>query len=334
MDTVYPWLEPHWQRMQSRLRQQRLPHALLLNGPAGLGKRDFATRLAAGLLCESPLQDGQACGQCPRCRLRLAGTHPDFIQLGPQEGKQAILIDQIRELTARLGQTSHAGGYKAAILAPADAMNTAAANSLLKTLEEPTDNTVIVLVTERPARLPATIRSRCQLLRFQAPPQAQTLDWLRSRVDSDDPQLLLELADGAPLAALELDRSGDVTARGQWLADMLKIQAGQTDPVEIAARWADNPEAAPVQWLGNWVMDMIRLLSDPGCRLRNRDLRSPLEQLARSWTARQLFERLDQIREVLRLLYTPVNRQLLIESLLIDWMKSHRQATTHRSISG
>ncbi len=325
MDFIYPWLESHWSLIQSRIEQNRLPHGLLLAGPAGLGKRAFAERLAAGLLCDTPVAGGYPCGSCPRCKLRLAGTHPDLVSVAPEEGKQGILVDQVRELTARLGQTSHAGGFKVAVIQPADAMNTAAANSLLKTLEEPTDNTLMVLVTEQPARLPATIRSRCQLLRFQAPPRDVALAWLDTQGTAQETDLLLDLADGAPLKAAALADSGVMEARAAWLDALLSIRAGKTDPLRVAADWAGDEAVAPLHWLGSWLMDMIRLVSVPGARIRNRDLAEPLETLARPCSTTQLYQFLDQVWEAIRLSRTSVNRQLVIEGLLINWSRAQAQ---------
>ena len=150
---LLPWQHTRWQEMLARRANGRLPHALLLCGLRGVGKQHFAARFAQALLCEQPASDGQACQACRSCLLFRAGTHPDYWPVTPAEEGKSILIDQIRELNASLVFTSHAGGYKIAALWPADRMNSAAANALLKTLEEPSANTLLMLITSRPAFL-------------------------------------------------------------------------------------------------------------------------------------------------------------------------------------
>ena len=161
---VTQWHATAWQQLQTSHRQQRLPHALLLSGEAGIGKAEFAARLAASLLCEQPHVDGQACGTCHACQRLGAQTHPDRFRLEPEEPGKAIKVDAVRQLIRNLSLTGHYGGYRVVTVEPAELMNTNAANAFLKTLEEPPANTLLILITASPARLPATIRSRCQPL--------------------------------------------------------------------------------------------------------------------------------------------------------------------------
>jgi DNA polymerase-3 subunit delta' len=162
MSILPDWLQPGRNQLQQMIRQGRLPHALLISGSEGLGKRMLADWLAGTLLCEQSHGDVSACGQCSACGWFDNGWHPDLLRLEPEEAGKAIKVDQVRRLGASLGMTSHSGGYKITIVQPADAMNVNAANSLLKTLEEPTANTLLILLTATPGRLPATILSRCQ----------------------------------------------------------------------------------------------------------------------------------------------------------------------------
>jgi len=160
-----PWHQDAWERLRQRRDRDAMPHALLLAGPAGLGKRAFLERLQRGLLCGQPI-NGDACGQCRACNLLEAGTHPDRIDVRFElntSGKlrKEIIVNQIRDLSARLAMASQLGGWQVASIDPADSMNAAAANALLKTLEEPTPASVLVLVADAPWRLTATIRSRC-----------------------------------------------------------------------------------------------------------------------------------------------------------------------------
>ena len=147
----YGWQSEQWKKLVGLIEEDRLPHALLLAGVKGIGKFRFAEALAQLLLCDNPV-NAVACGQCKACQLNLAGTHPDMKYLQPEEGAQMIKVDQVRAVVQFLDQTSQQGGYKVAILSPAEAMNINAANALLKNLEEPAGKTLLILVTDPVAR--------------------------------------------------------------------------------------------------------------------------------------------------------------------------------------
>lgn len=165
---IYPWQQAQWQSVLQQLQADRLPHALLLAGPSGLGKRSFANALAAHALCVKHT----ACGQCRSCLLLNASNHPDLLELQPEAEGKAIKIEQVRELVTELGQTAQQGSYQVVVIEPAEAMNKAGANALLKTLEEPPGPVIFLLISHQPATIPATIRSRCQRLNFMVPDRA------------------------------------------------------------------------------------------------------------------------------------------------------------------
>ncbi len=319
-DIMYPWLEAQWRQIQTRSGNEQLPHALLFAGPAGIGKRFFANQLAQSLLCRLPDRNGYACGECPACQLIQAGTHPDLLRIQPAEDKTLILIDQIRDACAALALKSHAGGHKIAIVQPADQMNSAAANSLLKTLEEPTDNTLLMLITEKPSRLFATIRSRCQQLRFPMPHPDIADPWLRKQCSGQDTALLLRLADGAPLRALQLADEDIREKRRYWLGQILGIQSGTLNPATIAAEWVGDSELRPLYWLGDFVSDLVKLQCNALNSIKNIDLVDDLNRLLRSDNGPVLHQRMDRILQSQRAaLGSSVNRQLLLEDLLIEW---------------
>ncbi|MFN2310101.1 MAG: DNA polymerase III subunit delta' [Gammaproteobacteria bacterium] len=325
MSDIYPWQQDHWAQLQVRVAARRLPHGLLFSGPAGLGKRAFAEAFAAALLCPQPQADGTACGRCTACRLRLAGTHPDLLRIRPPEDKTQIGIDQIRELSQSLSLKSHAGGYQIALLEPAERMTTAAANSLLKTLEEPTDHTILVLVTEQPARLPATVRSRCQTLRFPVPSPELAEGWLAERCGGD-PQLVLRLADGAPLRALELAQSDTLTQRAVWIGQLLEVRRGRQDPTRVAADWFSDALLRPLYWAGQYLADAIRLRQGGEVSLKNSDMLNNLQALAESAAPAELHAALERAWQHMRLAQQAgVNRQLLLEEFLIDWGRGGQQ---------
>ena len=214
--TLYPWQQSQWQILQQSRRHGRLPHAILLTGPQGLGKEEFALYFAQSLLCEQSGVDGEPCGQCRACLLYQAGNHPDVTVISPLEGKKNIGVDQVREIGQYLALKAQYSGHRVVVLTPAETMNVNSANSLLKTLEEPSPGTVLVLVTHRPAQLPATIRSRCQEIRFGTVTPEQGAAWLKARGNGADGELLLALADGAPLKAARFADDNMIQARLEW----------------------------------------------------------------------------------------------------------------------
>ena len=323
-----PWHQGVWERLQQARRQQRLPHALLFVGPEGLGKTVFAQAFAHSLLCASPADDGNACGHCRHCQLLLAGNHPDLQQVKPEEdGKSGdIKVDRIRSLTAGASLTAKSGGYKVVIIRPAERMNIAASNSLLKTLEEPTPNTVLMLLTDRPSRLLPTIRSRCQQFAFLLPVPAQAVEWLQKRVHNGDPQTLLDLAGGAPLKALMMDDTEVLAQRRETLQTFLGLVNERLDPVKLAERWTKYDSKRLLEWLTGWVIDMLRLqaTSHPPL-LFNRDERQALQVLAKRLNSQSLQRFLGQAYEVRNLTDSNLNLQLMLERLLLAWQACLQQ---------
>ena len=229
-----PWQAKIWQQLQERRDADRLPHALLLSGPAGTGKQQFAQAFAESLLCKAPDDDGSACGHCKACELIAAGSHPDWTVISPEEEGKAIKVDQIRSLSEFTSLHAHYEGFKVVIVQPAEQMNRAAANSLLKTLEEPSDNTVLILVSANPHRLLPTIRSRCQLLPFASPSRTDALAWLSPQLQQNqDAVKLLEIAAGAPLTALKLADSALMDVFEDNFTSIEAILSRQQDPLQV-----------------------------------------------------------------------------------------------------
>jgi DNA polymerase-3 subunit delta' len=320
MINEYPWLEPFRERLTAVHRQNRFPHAVLLTGQAGMGKAVFAEELARFLLCEHPTDGRSSCRQCTSCTLFAAGSNPDYFRLTPAEDSRVIKIDQVRQLSGNLYLTSHGNGYKVAILIPADALNINAANSLLKTLEEPSDNTVLVLVSAHPSRLPATIRSRCQEIRIQATDRESTTRWLAARYDGPSPEVYLALANGAPLRALQLAQEQALEERQQRFRALVDILAGQESPLTVAQGWAADEDLKGLRWMREWLMDMLRIrLSGQTQGIHGIDLQDGLLKLARKLDSRVLFGLLDGINRMLKLADSTLNRQMMIEDILLAW---------------
>ena len=316
----YPWSRNQWMQLQQRRQQQRLPHALLLAGPPGLGKAEFARDLAQGLLCEQPTAEGMACQQCRSCARFVAMTHPDFLVVEPEEAGKAIKVDQIRELIRQFGLSSHQGGYRIAIVQPAEQMNLAAANSLLKTLEEPPADSLILLISASPSLLPATILSRCQRLEFVPPEHALALAWLKKQHDipHDKAEALLALAYDAPLGALVLQQDAVLSER-QGLFDSFNAIAQGRGALTQVEPWLKLAMPTPIHWLSSWINDLIRLKSGQPLALRNRDLREGLQNLVQRVDLQGLFEYLDELNTILRMQRSPLNMQMLMEGVLLQW---------------
>lgn len=343
-----PWQLEQWRRVTDIEASGRLAHALLLRGPEGTGKRHFAEALAARLLCEAADAGARPCGQCRSCHLAAVGTHPDLQRVQPEEDRRQIVIDQIRALIEHVGLTAHFGRRKLVVLAPAEAMTRAAANTLLKTLEEPPGDSVFVLVAHAASRLPATVRSRCQRLDFPLPAPALSLPWLGERLaasaadraaddgpregplerrdDAADatPERLLELAARAPLTALALGASGALSSREAVLADVLALSAGEGDPVATAARWEKLGAGTALAWLETLVGDLIRMKNGRTAhKLTHSDRAAAMHDLTRRLDLKALFHVLDLVTEAQRTVTGPanLNELLLLERITIAWSR-------------
>jgi len=321
MSELLPWHHGYWQSLTERKAAGRFPHALLFTGPAGIGKNRFADLFVRSTLCRQPVSNSLPCGECRGCQLTRAKTHPDVRWVTPPEEGKGIGVDQIREITRYLSLKSQYGGYKLVIISPADKMNINAANSLLKTLEEPPTDTILILITESPARLTATIRSRCQKLSFTKPPAEIALEWLKSRVDTaQDAAVLLELAEGAPLKALKIADKDWLRQRLALLEDLENVVRGQSDPVLVADKWLKFGLKESLYWIYSWLVDMVRLKVAPEPPLiGNPDIRQRLWNMSDKQEITWLYGRLERVGRALQLANTQANPQLLLEEILLGW---------------
>lgn len=323
--TVLPWQHAHWAHLHSYIVQQRIPQALLITGGKGVGKQQLAEQFAAALLCEQPHADSHACGQCHSCLLLTAQTHPDFMRVQPEEGKTTIAIDQIRNLITKLTLKPQFDRYRVVILNPADKMNNAAANAFLKCLEEPNERTILVLVSDRQSKLPATILSRCQKLAITMPDKATVLSWLTTQAIQDDANVLLGLAQGAPLLALHYAKESIVTQRNDCFKQFLAVAKRQSHPVVIAEQWLKLPEAALLFWLTSWVVDLIKCAYQSHAEhLYNPDLHTPLHSLTQQLELKKLYQLYDLLLLSRQRLDTQINKQSLFEEILIQWTELNR----------
>lgn len=260
MLNLLPWQQQQWQQLLTARQNEKLAHALLLSGPRGIGLEQFAQILAASLLCSAPLKNSLPCGHCRACSLFETGNHPDIYWIEPEEEGKQIKVEQLREMIDFINLKSQYERYKIAVITPADNMNRSAANTLLKTLEEPPGSSLLVLISERPNLLPITIRSRCQQLVFRSVYDHTGVNWLREKIPADlSPEELLRIAGGAPLAALTLIEHGYLEKQKTIIADLDLLQMAQADPIKVAERWNGYGALEVLEWLLQMFRDMLRI---------------------------------------------------------------------------
>lgn len=295
----------------------QLPQALLVHGPAGIGRRHFALALAARLLGSPwrPSLDVSAD--------QLDGVpHPDYWSVGLEEESRVIKIDQIRELIQALSLTSHSSGWKVGLVWPADLMNHNAANTLLKTLEEPPSATTLILIADAPARLPATILSRCEHIRLSPPPPAAALAWLASRHPDRAACLrALAFASGAPLMARNLLGSETDPGVSKLLAELgdelQEIIDRKSTPTTVARSWARRDPAICLRWLylqtAELLRGQVRTAGDPAPALM------PLKIPGAALNMAACCAHLDQVMEAQRLKDRSLNMEAMFADLLMWW---------------
>jgi DNA polymerase III subunit delta' len=310
----FPWHESAWSEFEAGLAAKRLSHAYLVEGPQGLGKLHLAFRMAARVL-EAPWP-----AEDPPIPLQ----HPDLTWVTLEvddEGKQKkqIGIQQIRDTCASLAMTSYAGGWKVAVVWPAEQLNPHSANALLKTLEEPAPQTLLLLVRSRLDTLPATIASRCQRIRIAPPTPEEAVPWLEARAGGGDWRRLLALAGDAPLMALLLAEEGFRELDEDFTADLLGIAGRRKEPLEVAAEWARRPLPMTLRWLDVWTSELVRLKAagaPPAMTpARQRALQTALEGIP----LQRLFRYKDEIRAAMMRSDGVFNTQMVLESLLAPW---------------
>ncbi len=330
MSLSAPWEHRAYEALVAAHQAGHLGHAQLLHGPARLGKRRVAERFAQRLLCESP-EGIEPCAHCRSCRhfaqrfqrdpveTRPDGSlsqpdghpaHPDALFVGfvlneksnPKKMRSEIVIDQMRDLTRQLLITPQYGRARVALIEPADAVGVAAANALLKTLEEPVEGRYLVLVTDRPARLPATIRSRCQRVEFRIPPMDEAQAWLLAQGHAPaDAREALDAARGHPGLADDWLRNGGLALRKAVAGDLARLSKGEAAPLEIAQQWvADGHADLRLRHAADLAVERAAGLTDP--------------RHARSLAA--WFDKANRSRDLLR---TTVRADLVLVELLMAW---------------
>jgi DNA polymerase-3 subunit delta' len=306
---IYPWLEAVDAEFSERLETARLPHALLLSGSRNSGKIELATGFIASLMCLE--NQHPACGGCRSCQLLKSGAHPDrhtiTFEEHPKTGelRKELVIDQVRKLISSLCLTNTFSRRKAALIHPVEAMNKYAVNALLKTLEEPPGEAVLILVSHDPARLPATIRSRCQNLRVRPPGIKSAMKWLcdAGGTSGADAEAALMAAAGSPLGALGMLQDGSTDQYRLVTSSLNDLRLGAKGPTAAMAALADvEPEM-----LWSWIS-----------LLAARELKGAIDNPAAARALSLLQSTADKNR---KLLPTPLRKDFLLQDWLIQWSR-------------
>lgn len=344
---ISEWQMPLWLQLLSDFRS--MPHAMLMAGPQGFGKLAFSQALAARLLCEHASQDmatdRMACGQCSSCIWLASDNHPDFRLIQPDDGDEAgdeggeetkipakgrktgrgpIRVDQIRALTDFVYMGSHRHGNRVVIISPAESMNLAAANALLKVLEEPPSGVYFILVSNSLRRLIPTVRSRCRVITFGRPEFALAEQWLTGKGVAKSADLL-RLVGGAPLLAAEWAEQGRLESYREIIG---VLAATPVDPVAMAGKWGALIKAEHnhglsqlVEMVQRWVFDLL-LLKIAGIIRYHAAWRDSLETLVAKASVIGLMTCHNDLLRIRAVSQHPLNTQLFLEDMATRYLRS------------
>lgn len=318
---MYPWLNASYQHIVEQYQSGRGHHALLLHAISGMGEETLVYELSRWLLCQNP--DGEkSCGHCHSCHLMAAGNHPDWHVLSPEKGKNTLGIDPVRQLIETLYNFSQQGGAKVVWLPQTELLTEAAANALLKTLEEPPERTYFLLGCHEPSRLLATLRSRCFYRHLAVPGGAPTTQWISRQITADPITIktALCLCGGAPLAALSLLQPEHWKQRVA-LCQQLSSVWQPRDLLSLLPQLNQDDVATRLHWLCSLLLDAIKWQKNATQFIVNHDQQPLISQLAAIQTDSELQQSLQawlHCRQQL-LSIVGVNRELLLTEQLLEW---------------
>jgi len=327
---IYLWQQQNWQQLLARYRNGNLPHAMLFNGVAGLGKFIFAANFAKFLLCKNNnAGNDYACETCASCKLFQANNHPDFLLVQPEEVGKAIKVEQIRQLIEDVGSTAHQGGMRVVVINAADAMNIAAANALLKTLEEPLGDVIIILVSSRPFALPITVLSRCQKIVMELPRSDLAFNWLKQECDAADidAKMALNVAYNAPLQALSLLQDDKLSLRKKILEEVmfcLQRNKQSMNAIDFATTYVDVDSAFLLRIFFSVASDLLKLKSVVADEfITNIEHVQAMRACCKNFSAVKLMEYQSYLLELGKVIGNNIalNKQLLLENM---WMRLSR----------
>lgn len=314
---IYPWQQQSWKQLQELRSQGRMPHAMIVSGLVGTGVNDFVHTFANSLLCTSPDNEGFACGECASCHVKKSGAHPDYSLLGIPEGKKQIPIDNVRSLNEHMVLSRSYSEYRVAVITPAEAMNQYSANSLLKTLEEPSPNSVMLLMTHKFSGLLPTIRSRCVHYVLDAPTANKSLEWLSAQETQNDPKLLLAAANNKPLTALSFDGDKEILAKkAEFAHDLMNIMQANDSIVSLGDKWQKHSFEQLLVWQIHWLETAIRTVQLQPEKMPNKLI---AQLLSKKPQVDALWQHYDLLLQFRRLTDYPLNQQSFSEHMLSLW---------------
>ena len=323
---IYPWQLEVWQRIHQQ--KERMSHAMLLHGRSGTGKLDFAQHLSQALLCSAP-KDGEACDVCPQCTWFKEGAHPDFKYITPEDAetseetpkkktskKTQISVDQIRQLIQALSLTNHGvSSLRVVLIHPAESLNTASANALLKVLEEPPNNTIFILVTHQIHRLLPTILSRCQSIAMPLPARGEAVAWLTAQKVTNAADAL-DYHGGAPLAVLHAQQELSVQSGVfQQLARGAKL-----DGAACASLLVEQGTEQAITLLQKWMFDLQLSLHNLPSHYHVA-MAKPLQALAKSVNLASFLDFQRALVQAKQTANHPLSQELQLEVLLLQYKR-------------
>lgn len=325
---IFPWQHEQWQQLWHANQENRLPHAILLSGIAGTGKAQFADYFARALLCKEgeKVKEAAHAKHCHICRLVAGRVHPNMLWIEPEKAGQAIKVDQIRAVSEFTNQSSFHDGKRIILINPANAMNISAANALLKTLEEPSSGCVLILISDQHTRLPATILSRCQRMIFPIPKKEEALGWLKNQLkdESAEADILLNIAHGAPLAAVRLMEDDILSVRQRLFQALCQLSQQQGNPISLASEMRELASLPLLDFMLSWMLDLLRLqLGEVQEGLINKDYATELWQLKQKTDLSaniKFLAYLQQLRGQISMGFN-LNKHLVIEAILMKWVE-------------
>ena len=315
-----PWLSGDIARLRQSAAAGRMPHSLLLLGAPGLGVECLAHWAIGFVLCEGAGE--RPCGECASCMLLQADTHPDALIVRIEEDAKQIKVEQVRGLIEALTMKSYRGGHKVGLIEGAELLNANGANAFLKTLEEPTQDTLLILAANPNHRLPATVASRCLRLTLRAPARDEALAWLGAHGPAGTNwHAALALAGGAPLLALNMEEAGLTAIDADMCRTMDLLSKRAVDVSLVAEAWVRSDLMLRILWLENWITTRVRAGLGAGRFLPNETpVRLPASRLRPKIC--QLYDLLDAARSFRRLSQSSINQQLALETLLLGGLEA------------
>jgi DNA polymerase III subunit delta' len=327
---MYSWQTQQWQHIMQQ--RKNLPHALLLRGGAGVGKQDFAIELSRSLLCQAPIAT-HACGVCTSCTWFKEMHHPDFRLISPEDAdtseeapkkkstkKSQISVAQIRQLIDYLSLSSHqVNHHRVILISPAETLNIASANALLKMLEEPPANTLFLLVSNQPQRLLATITSRCQAIDMPLPNKNEALNWLSAQGVSNA-ETLLDVAGGAPLAALQVSENGEATIT---VINQLTLGA-HLQPFTCASAFLALGMERAIDTLQKWIFDLMSYKLTQTPRYHAQHIKA-LQALCKSVNLNALISFQQKLSDAKKMANHPLSNEMQLENILLHYIKIFNQ---------